>query len=61
MKHLRTVLANFEPRTPWFGVGRSLIAFAQLTVLVFTTPASLLQPLLGTGVDDVRKVGHCDV
>ncbi|KJL34306.1 sporulation-delaying protein SdpB family protein [Microbacterium azadirachtae] len=49
MKHLRTVLANFEPRTPWFGVGRSLIAFAQLTVLVFTTPASLLQPLLGTG------------
>jgi len=47
MGNLNKLLATFEPRSPWFGAGRSIVALAQMSILVFTTPDSLLQTVIG--------------
>jgi antimicrobial peptide system SdpB family protein len=53
-------IATFDPRTRWFGAGRTLIALAQLSIVVLTPPAALLQPVAGQGAgplcDGIRAV-----
>nr|WP_255472697.1 sporulation-delaying protein SdpB family protein [Quadrisphaera setariae] len=36
-----------DPRNLWFGTGRSLLALAQLSVVLFTSPHALFPPVLG--------------
>ncbi|MFE5869209.1 sporulation-delaying protein SdpB family protein [Streptomyces roseifaciens] len=43
---LDRALSRFDPRTPWFGWGRTLIATAHLITLALTPTAALLHPLL---------------
>lgn len=38
---------RFDPRTRWLATGRSLLAVAQLTILVFTPTRYLFPPVLG--------------
>lgn len=38
---------TFEAQTRSFAIGRSIIALAQLTLLVFTPPSQYFQPILG--------------
>ncbi|NEA42015.1 sporulation-delaying protein SdpB family protein [Streptomyces sp. SID11385] len=41
--------ARFDLRNRWFGVGRTVLASAQLSVLLFTPLKALLVPVLGMG------------
>jgi antimicrobial peptide system SdpB family protein len=43
---LQLRLATFDFRSRWFGVGRSLICFAELTVVLITPSKALLTPVL---------------
>ncbi|MCF3106589.1 HTTM domain-containing protein [Streptomyces roseoverticillatus] len=43
---LDKALSRFDPRTVWFGWGRTLIATAHLITLALTPTAALLHPLL---------------
>ncbi|MGW5250221.1 sporulation-delaying protein SdpB family protein [Streptomyces sp. NPDC004129] len=43
---LQLRLSAFDFRSRWFGVGRSLICFAELTVVLITSPKALLTPVL---------------
>lgn len=55
---LRRVLdraQQHDPRNSWFGIGRSLIAFAHLITLALTAPGALLAPVLGEA-----QAPHCD-
>jgi antimicrobial peptide system SdpB family protein len=53
-RHLR----RFDYRSRWFGVGRSIICLAELTVVLFTPSKALLTPVLtisdGARCDGVR-------
>lgn len=40
-------LRRFDPRSVWFGCGRTIIALAHLITLALTPSAALLHPLLG--------------
>jgi antimicrobial peptide system SdpB family protein len=46
---LATHVENWEPRSVWFGCGRSILAIAELSVLVFTPIKALLVPAIGMG------------
>ena len=46
---LARTLSEFDPRLLSFGVGRSLIALAQFSTIVFTSPEALFQSVLGQG------------
>lgn len=60
MRNALVHLGSFDPRTRWFGIGRTTIALAQLSILVLTPPAALLQPVAGQGpgplCDSVRSM-----
>ncbi|MEU2778849.1 sporulation-delaying protein SdpB family protein [Streptomyces sp. NPDC007162] len=43
---LQLRLSGFDFRSRWFGVGRSLICFAELTVVLITPSKALLTPVL---------------
>ncbi|WP_406476695.1 sporulation-delaying protein SdpB family protein [Streptomyces sp. NBC_01615] len=43
---LQLRLSTFDFRSRWFGVGRSLICFAELTVVLITPSKALLTPVL---------------
>jgi len=53
-------LSRYEARTRWFGIGRSIICFAELTVVLLTPSKALLIPVLsvtdGARCDGVRAV-----
>ncbi|GHG81171.1 sporulation-delaying protein SdpB family protein [Streptomyces griseocarneus] len=55
---LQRHLGRFDFRSRWFGVGRSLICFAELTVVLLTPSKALLIPVLtiteGARCDGVR-------
>ncbi|MFC9635112.1 sporulation-delaying protein SdpB family protein [Streptomyces mirabilis] len=55
---LQRHLGGFDFRSRWFGAGRSLICFAELTVILLTPPKALLTPVLtisdGARCDGVR-------
>jgi len=38
---------NFELRSPWFGLGRTVLAVGQLTLLIFTPTSALMVQVLG--------------
>ncbi len=40
--------ARYDPRTRGFGIGRTLIALAQIATLLFTDTLALMAPVLGT-------------
>lgn len=40
-------VSEHDPRNRWFGTGRTVLALAQLSILVFTAPAALMVPLIG--------------
>ena len=42
-------LVRFDHRNLWFAAGRSLLALATLTEIVFTSPKALFVPVAGTG------------
>lgn len=42
-------LVRFDHRNLWFAAGRSLLAFATLTEIMFTTPKALFVPVGGVG------------
>jgi antimicrobial peptide system SdpB family protein len=47
--HVAGRTARFDLRTRWFGTGRTVLAAAQLSVLLFTPLKALLVPVLGMG------------
>ncbi|GHD66008.1 hypothetical protein GCM10010317_066660 [Streptomyces mirabilis] len=53
---LQLRLSTFDFRSRWFGVGRSLICFAELTVVLITPSKALLTPVL-TVSDGARCEG----
>ncbi|WP_329568970.1 sporulation-delaying protein SdpB family protein [Kitasatospora sp. NBC_01266] len=40
---------SFDPRTTWFGWGRTLLALAHVLTLALTGPAYLMPPVIGEG------------
>jgi antimicrobial peptide system SdpB family protein len=44
---LRASLMNVDTQIPWFGVGRTVIALGQASVLLFTSPTALMAPVAG--------------
>ncbi|MFF7636959.1 sporulation-delaying protein SdpB family protein [Kitasatospora sp. NPDC008050] len=48
-------LSRFDARNRWFGVGRTVLCLAELSVLLFTPAKALLVPVLG--ISDGPKCG----